>query len=389
MVCKVLSLACVGSAAAFQAGAPAARPRAGALSAAEKTNFAIVGCGSPSRGMGWFHGLQLVGDECPDGRLTDIVEPWFLGGGKDSDAGVEFKDGVVDAWPAVNFGAELGAATWSEAPPGPRLALIAGRTPDNPGFFRAAIDAGATHLLLEKPGAPTVGELESMAAEAEAAGVPVFMGFIKNIATYFTEALAFAKSTPGSVVSLTSLNDYADTEEGLGECFSRNSEGLLKNMAIHELALAATFFGMTAGEIADVSVDAANCDCRTIGDFTDFAKLDFTLTNNAGGRVRIVADRCGGDGCFATVSDASGKVLLEREMVDAARAERVAARQAAHPDWIGYLVTQEDEYKDLKQRCAKAALDGTYPEGVASIQVAIEALKLAEYLTPVLQKKLA
>jgi len=75
-------------------------------------------------------------------------------------------------------------------------------------------------------------------------------------------------------------------------------------------------------------------------------------------------------------------------MVDAARAARVAARQAEHPDWIGYLITQEDEYKDLKQRCAQAALDGTYPEGVASIQVAIEALKLAEYLTPVLQKKL-
>ena len=66
---------------------------------------------------------------------------------------------------------------------GPKIALIAGRTPDNPKFFRQAIAAGATHILLEKPGAPTVGELEAMAAEAKAAGVPVYMGFIKNISS--------------------------------------------------------------------------------------------------------------------------------------------------------------------------------------------------------------
>ena len=182
-----------------------------------------------------------------------------------------------------------------------------------------------------------------------------------------------------------SLNDY--TEESLGECFERNAEGMLKNMAIHELALAATFFGMTADSIADVAVDAGNCDCRTIGAYTDFAKIDFTLTNTAGGKLRIVADRCGGDGCFASVADGS-EVVFEAEMVDADRAARVAARQAEHPDWIGYLITQEDEYKDLKERCAAAALAGTFPEGVADIGVAVDALKLAEYLTPVLQKKL-
>ena len=33
----------------------------------------------------------------------------------------------------------------------------AGRTADNPGFFREALGAGATHILLEKPGAPTQG----------------------------------------------------------------------------------------------------------------------------------------------------------------------------------------------------------------------------------------
>jgi predicted dehydrogenase len=253
-----------------------------------------------------------------------------------------------------------------------------------------AAPAGATHILLEKPGAPTVAELEAMAAEAKAAGVPVFMGFIKNIASYFTEALACANANPGSVVTLTSLNDY--TAETLPECFERNAEGLLKNMAIHELALAATFFGMTADTVASVDTtgcDGDECDLQTLGDFTDFSKLNMLLTNKDGGQLRVVVDRCGGDGCSAAVTAADGSVLLEKEMVDEARAAAVAKRQEEHPDWIGYLVTQEVEYKELKERCAKAALAGEFPEGVASIEVAIEALKLAEYLTPLLMQRLA
>mmetsp|Transcript_12808 Transcript_12808/g.42071 ORF Transcript_12808/g.42071 Transcript_12808/m.42071 type:complete len:383 (-) Transcript_12808:73-1221(-) len=356
----------------------------------EEASYCIVGCGLPGRGMGWFHGLQLVNGDIGKAKLTDVVEPWFLGGGKDSPPGVEFQK-LVGEWGAkgVSFHAALDdGSVFGKVSSGPKVCLIAGRTPDNPKFFRQAIAAGATHILLEKPGAPTVGELESMAATAEKADVPVFMGFIKNISDYVEGALAAAAAAPkGADVEtlLVSRNDY--TKDNLGECFSRNSEGMLKNMAIHELALAATFFGMTADSIADVAVDAGNCDCRTIGAYTDFAKIDFTLTNKAGGKLRIVADRCGGDGCFASVADGS-EVVFEAEMVDADRAARVAARQAEHPDWIGYLITQEDEYKDLKERCAAAALAGTFPEGVADIGVAVDALKLAEYLTPVLQKKL-
>ena len=52
-------------------------------------------------------------------------------------------------------------------------------------------------------------------------------------------------------------------------------------------------------------------------------------------------------------------------------------------------MTQEVEYRDLKGRCAAAAVAGDYPDGVASIQVAIEALKLAGYLTPLLAAKLS
>ena len=92
--------------------------------------------------MGWFHGLQLVEGACASARLSDVVEPWFLGPGKDSDAGAEFSKGVVDEWPDTRFSDAISDQTWSTAGPGPKLALIAGRTVDNPGFFRQALAAG-------------------------------------------------------------------------------------------------------------------------------------------------------------------------------------------------------------------------------------------------------
>ena len=41
----------------------------------------LVGCGAPGRGMGWYHGEQLLKQKCPSGSLKYIVEPWFLGPG--------------------------------------------------------------------------------------------------------------------------------------------------------------------------------------------------------------------------------------------------------------------------------------------------------------------
>ena len=75
-------------------------------------------------------------------------------------------------------------------------------------------------------------------------------------------------------------------------------------------------------------------------------------------------------------------------MIDAPRQKVVEERMKAHPDWIGYLITQEPEYRELKERCAAAAVRGEFPEGVATIEIAIEALKLAEYLTPLLSARL-
>jgi len=41
----------------------------------------LVGCGAPNRGMGWYHGEQMLKDKCPSAKLCYIVEPWFMGPG--------------------------------------------------------------------------------------------------------------------------------------------------------------------------------------------------------------------------------------------------------------------------------------------------------------------
>ena len=50
------------------------------------------------------------------------------------------------------------------------------------------IEAGATHVFLEKPGAPSVKELQEMRAYAASKGVPVYMGYNKNVTPYVQKA---------------------------------------------------------------------------------------------------------------------------------------------------------------------------------------------------------
>ena len=204
--------------------------------------YVVVGCGCPGRGMGWFHCRQLLEGRVPNATLTDIVEPWFLGPGAGSPGSSEFaafreeaesKHGVR-FWASVG---EMPAATGRC-----RVALIAARAGDCPKLFEAAIASGVQHIYLEKPGAPSVAAMESMAALAESQGVGVTMGYNKNVASYVTAAREFETSQTGSEPPLTCfIHNNAYVEEELDECFERNSEGMLKNMAVHELALAVTY----------------------------------------------------------------------------------------------------------------------------------------------------
>ena len=103
-----------------------------------------------------------------------------MGAGAGSPGSSEF-----EAWKAeaeakgVRFCANVADLPSTDAP---RVALIAGRAGDCPALFEAAIGVGVKHIFLEKPGAPTVEAMEGMAKQAEAAGVPVSMGYNKNVA---------------------------------------------------------------------------------------------------------------------------------------------------------------------------------------------------------------
>ena len=279
---------------------------------------------------------------------------------------------------------------------GPTLALISGRTADNPRLLKEVIAAGCTHVYLEKPGAPSVAELEEMKAYAAEKGVPVYMGYNKNVTPYVLKALEFEKANPGS--STTFVHNNAYKEEELGECFERNAEGMLKNMAIHELALLATYYGVTVDNIESVTPDAEYSRCLTLTgpsgkEFTDFAKVGFTVTTKDGKTVTVKADRCGsteGGGSIASVS-VGGVEKFKSETPDEELKKVCDAKAKADPEMMPYFFLQSDDYITLKERATAHILSGKggAPEGMATIDIAVEALKCAEYLTPMLQKALA
>lgn len=362
----------------------------------------LVGCGCPKRSMGWYHAIQMLDTErnvCPSASLKYVVEPWYM-----SEAGAKSPGGVdFTAWKTSlesTQGIQFSETTAGIPPPADgerRLAIISARTADNPKLFADCLAMKCHSIYLEKPGAPTVAELQQMRDSAAAAGVTVLMGFNKNVAKFSTKTMADAaklsKENKVNVVTFVHNNNYAKNE--LNECFERNSEGMLKNMAIHELCLAVTFYGATVDNIDKVVADQDYSSCQTLEGpsskekFTDFDKLKFTIHTKDGAQVSIAADRCGGDDSVGIVTDAAtGQELVRYTMPDKDDLANIPNLEQRCPGAMPYFYVQDPDYATLKQRIAKNCVDGTPAAGVASIDIAIETLKVAEYLTPLLQKQL-
>ena len=274
-----------------------------------------------------------------------------------------------------------------------RLALISGRTADNPRLLTQCIEGKCSTIYLEKPGAPTVAELEKMRDEAKAAGVSVLMGYNKNVCKYVTKARDFANSNEGSHVTFVSNNAYENTAESLGECFERNREGMLKNMAIHELALLVSFYDVSVETIEKCEADKEFSSKQTLkgpsgNDFTDFDKIKFTITTKSGKSVSVQADRCGGDVSYAAVTDASGKEVFRHSMPDEEDKANVSVLQKEYPGAMPYFFSQDPDYITVKERVASFCANGTEATGIATIDIGVETLRVAEYLTSTLQKDL-
>jgi len=352
----------------------------------------LVGCGAPNRGMGWYHAVQMLDKTCPSASLDYVVEPWFMGGGKESPAGQDFAEwqAETEAKHGTKFAGSLGDLP---PPAAPRLALISGRTADNPHLLKECIAHGSKCVYLEKPGAPTVAELEAMKEEAAAANVEVLMGYNKNVCKFVRNAREFAATVEDSHTTFVSNNTYEPTAESLGECFERNIEGMLKNMVIHELALLVSFHDVTVDNIAEVTADKEYSSLQTLTgpsgkEFTDFDKIKFTITTKSGNKICVAGDRCGGTDSFATVSDADGKEVFEYWMPDEEDKVHVKELQEKYPTAMPYFFTQDPDYITVKERVAKTTVTGEEAQGIATLKVAVETLKVAEYLTPVLSEQL-
>lgn len=359
---------------------------------AGQAEVVLVGCGAPNRGMGWYHAIQMLEGRCPSASLDFVVEPWFLGAGKEGPGGDEFAKWEKET---IDTYGTMFTTSLSDLPPpeNPRCALISGRTADNPRFFSEAIANGCSTIFLEKPGAPTVTELQAMKDEAAEKDITVLMGYNKNVCKYVSKTREFAGTIPGSHVTFVSNNAYENTPESLGECFERNAEGMLKNMAIHELALLVSFYDVTVENIESVEADKEFSSCQTLPgpsgkEWTDFDKIKFTIKTKTGKAVSVQADRCGGTDSYATVSNESGEEVFRYYMPDDEDKANVEALSSKYPGAMPYFFTQDPDYVTVKERVAKNCADGTPAEGVATIEIAVETLRVAEYLTPLLQEQL-
>lgn len=349
----------------------------------------VVGCGMPKKGMGWYHITQLL-DDMPNANMKAVVEPFFLNPALCKNVPepfetmiASFRERGVECTKSVEEVSEFTQTT---------VCLVAGRTMDNPKLFRQCVEKGAKVIYLEKPGAPSVTELEEMETLAKEKGVEVYIGYNKNVTPYVQKALRVVGEQEGSTVLFCHNNSYK-TEE-LPECFFRNAEGMLKNMAVHELALLVSFFGVTVDTIDKFEVDKEYSEKLTLEgpngqSYTDFSKIRFSVTTKTtGNRVSVMADRCGGNVSYALVSDKDGKEIEKFEFPDAATQTKVEKQAAADPDMMPYFFVQSDDYLELKNRVVDAAAAGKVAEGVATIRIGVEALKLAEYGTDVLSKTL-
>ena len=283
-------------------------------------------------------------------------------------------------------------------------------------------------------------DLDAVAAMASSRDrVRSAQGFNKNVTAYVTKGREALAKVPGGDFTLVHHNAYKANE--LGECFERNAEGMLKNMAIHELALLVTFFGVNSDTLSDVVADKNYSDLRTEkgpssgNDFTDFSRIGFTVTTKAGAKVSVYADRCGlelPDGAMAdggmmyssvsklgaisasrtvpsfdatrghltmtwVVSSSNLRPMLRAGIIqsrdimpDADLVATVEARSKENPDWMPYFHLQHDDYITLKERCTAHIASGASgdPEGIATIQIGYDTLKLAETLKPLLEKQL-
>ena len=89
------------------------------------------------------------------------------------------------------------------------------------------------------------------------------------------------------------------------------------------------------------------------------------------------------------IYDENKSVVTKFSMPDEEDVEKsIPALAEKYPGAMPYFYVQDPDYCTLKERIAQQCVSGATPKGVATIDVAIETLKVAEYLTPILTDQL-
>ena len=245
---------------------------------------------------------------------------------------------------------------------------------------------GASAIYLEKPGAPTVKQLEDMKTLAERRGVAVYIGYDKNVSPYVQNAVKLSRQVDDSHVFWCHNDPY--TEENLPAVFAQNPEGLMKSMAIHELAILVTYFNVSVDNIFRFTVNTKEKMTKRVTvrkpgsptiSMTDFSRAAFKIRTNDDVSVSVMADRCGGNFSFVVVKDGSGKEVQKFEYPHALAAKKLEKQMKADPEMLPYFFVNSDDFLELKRRVIESVLKEKESEGVATIDTGIETMRLAEY----------
>ena len=364
--------------------------------------------------------MNIIDGHVPCCSLSKVVEPFFLSeAGAGLPAGQHFGEwrqqvekrrgdgrGVADDIEFLRGVDELDQVGEQEV----RMGVVSARTMDNAGLCRKLLEKGYKYILLEKPGANTAEELQSLLDFANQHEATIIMGYIKNVSSYVTTGQQFEKSLrschPNRPLSITLLHSNDFTEEGLPECFERNCEGALKNMAIHELALLATYWGVTAPTegredrgvgVKSVVCDVDKCDFREINGFEDFVRGELVVEIQDGTTIRVIFDRCGGAYSEYRVGlKEEGEEGEQQQVVEEGSWKYPGREELSffeemkekNPDIMSYFLVQHDGYVTLKNQLGELALGTSdqLDERIARLETGVKAVELAESFQKIMKE---
>lgn len=285
----------------------------------------------------------------------------------------------------------------------PVLALVAGRTADAPRFFEELLAKGVSQIYLEKPGADSADKLEAMRKKAADAAVPVVIGYNKNVAEYTREALVAlgrrqtSDDAHAPLVTLEHCNAFSPGKELVDFLSGPGAEGMLHNMGCHELALAATLFGVTPARVASLTLHPEASEIVPLANGkADWSRVSFTLTLSptdaetpagaAPTSLKFAFDRCGGNFSCVHLGEAHDATFESFRLPSAEHQAWVDAEAQKDPLIRPYFLQQAPDYRTLKAvfvQHIRAGKPGT-PPAVVDIDGAVAALRLADMLRPAL-----